>query len=351
MKRRSAFTIIELLVVVSIIALLVGILLPAIGRARDTARTSISMTNLRNFAVAHETYSSEWGEKQLTLSREDLGQYSSPCQYFQQTGVEHPWIWLGWSGTFVWGFALNCQTGPTLGYPYHFPSRYGWFRWPNCKALNQYVTGRVYDRVWFAPKDRILTDFIDELGCFDDPGEICVPPTNLVYESSYCMSPAGSYNPQVLDGPASAGGQPVFNNPIGMDGSLRSPTAAQARYPDLKARMHEHNWLQNPRPNMCNPGMSGPFEGGCEPYYFNHGFESTPMTMFYDGHVEGMGMDQVAQDNLKHLDQAGYYLWHAGTPNGAAGYYTEASYDFSAIHSPSILTVEGIFGRDWFGGI
>ena len=47
-KRFRGFTIVELLVVVSIIALLAGILLPAIGKARDQTKLMLSHSNLRN---------------------------------------------------------------------------------------------------------------------------------------------------------------------------------------------------------------------------------------------------------------------------------------------------------------
>ncbi len=64
---RKGFTIIELLVVVSIIALLVGMLLPAIGKARETARVNVSKNNMRQLGVAHKTYAADWSDPPVGL--------------------------------------------------------------------------------------------------------------------------------------------------------------------------------------------------------------------------------------------------------------------------------------------
>ena len=53
------FTLIELLVVISIIALLIALLLPALGVARETARASTCMSQLKGFGIATALYQND----------------------------------------------------------------------------------------------------------------------------------------------------------------------------------------------------------------------------------------------------------------------------------------------------
>ena len=122
--------------------------------------------------------------------------------------------------------------------------------------------------------------------------------------------------------------------------------------PSLKSQMIEHSWLQNGSPADCKPVWNGPLCGSCEPYYVNHSINSSPATLFYDGHVRLLPNTEVLLADLQVLKDTGGVdgLWHRGTSFGEDGYFIQYSFDGVPL-SHHILTTDGIMGRDTLGGM
>ena len=62
MNRRTGFTLIELLVVIAIIAILAAILFPVFARAREKARQTSCLSNLKQIALAGLMYAQDYDE-------------------------------------------------------------------------------------------------------------------------------------------------------------------------------------------------------------------------------------------------------------------------------------------------
>ncbi|MEM1444632.1 MAG: prepilin-type N-terminal cleavage/methylation domain-containing protein [Planctomycetota bacterium] len=62
-KRRPGFTLIELLVVIGIIAVLVAILLPVLGSAREAGKATVCLSNMRQLATATTNYMLDYNRR------------------------------------------------------------------------------------------------------------------------------------------------------------------------------------------------------------------------------------------------------------------------------------------------
>ncbi len=404
-SRKLGFTIIELLVVVSIIGLLLSLLIPAVGKARDGALTTQSLGNLRNLAGACGSYGADWNDRQPTFILDDFAQHiggsftaKAATQYESETGACPPSIIVGYGGQIgtcpqqggggggglkggvagpvygIWGIWNVCEGGSAGGVTYATPmimdsswggpAGEGGFKLANCRAFSQYVNSKYYDKVFFAPKDKYSLELAQpafEKG--DDFTNLCHIAGHGV-DTTYCFSPSGMYAPEVFGSKKGCLSLKGAGLPPAV---FRSPSSGQAAYPELKTRMLEHQWLQNREGPEFNPNWAG----GNYPYYFNQCINSTPATLYYDSHVSLAGCNDSMDANAqvlaantasgssaleKGLFASATLTKSPGPWGGMGGYWTgpddkpsgaNFNYDTQVNTSFHIFTVDGILGRDF----
>lgn len=81
---RRAFTLVELLVVVAIIAVLAALLLPTLASAKERARRAACMSNLRQIGLAIQSYAYDYGGRIPYGPKAPA--FSNPSDFYPSTG-------------------------------------------------------------------------------------------------------------------------------------------------------------------------------------------------------------------------------------------------------------------------
>ena len=341
-----AFTLIELLIVIAIIAMLVGILLPALGKARQAAQRGVSASNLGSLARVQATYGSEFKDSFVNPFDPRTGQ--------TYAGYSFP------TGPVSWYTLILPQytqvSGPLLGLQIDSPSRCTEpFSWIWGSFIANYMQGSQEPKYLRDPSDPVMTAKYADRAASSTPMEI------RLYDTSYWYPPVfwlGSerYASETFQAISSSGGS--WGSPSVDSKMLRRNRFDQVTAPTHKALLFERFDCSTKR----RPAGSGVGTVEAPPQWNNPA--ARPQVAFVDGSVSMVRMADVhalgesTDPNVagqfrpsgRFDPQANYMTyWLADPASGDADPYETGSSPFAsttAWRQYFYATRSGIRGRD-----